>query len=115
MARNRSLLWSPLTMTDTAYDWNPAAFGEWARTHRHEIRDFMRQARHRARHGGPPPFGRGAPFGPGQGFPFGGPWFGGGRRAGRGDIRAAILALLAEQPMHGYQIIQELERRSDGA
>ena len=30
-----------------------------------------------------------------------------GRRAGRGDIRAAILALLAEQPMHGYQIIQE--------
>jgi DNA-binding PadR family transcriptional regulator len=36
------------------------------------------------------------------------------RRARRGDIRAAILAVLAEQPMHGYQIIQELESRSDG-
>jgi DNA-binding PadR family transcriptional regulator len=35
-------------------------------------------------------------------------------RAKRGDVRAGILALLAEQPMHGYQIIQELESRSDG-
>jgi DNA-binding PadR family transcriptional regulator len=39
----------------------------------------------------------------------------GGRRANRGDVRAAVLALLAEQPMHGYQIIQELEARTDGA
>ncbi len=37
-----------------------------------------------------------------------------GRRAGRGDIRAAILVLLAEQPMHGYQIIQELAERTGG-
>src|SRR6476469_10927350 len=36
-------------------------------------------------------------------------------RAGRGDIRAAILALLAEQPMHGYQIMRELNDRSGGA
>ena len=36
-------------------------------------------------------------------------------RAGRGDIRAAILALLAEQPMHGYQIMRELWERSGGA
>jgi DNA-binding PadR family transcriptional regulator len=36
-------------------------------------------------------------------------------RAARGDIRAAILALLAEQPMHGYQIMQELLERSRGA
>ena len=42
-------------------------------------------------------------------------WLQGARRAGRGDIRSAILVLLAEQPMHGYQIIQELARRSDGA
>jgi DNA-binding PadR family transcriptional regulator len=35
-------------------------------------------------------------------------------RARRGDVRAGILALLAEEPMHGYQIIQELESRSDG-
>ncbi len=44
----------------------------------------------------------------------GGPGYGFGRRAGRGDIRAAILALLGEQPMHGYQIIQELAERTGG-
>jgi DNA-binding PadR family transcriptional regulator len=33
---------------------------------------------------------------------------------GRGDVRAAILALLAEEPMHGYQIITELTGRSGG-
>jgi DNA-binding PadR family transcriptional regulator len=37
-----------------------------------------------------------------------------GGRARRGDVRAAILALLGESPMHGYQIIQELETRSSG-
>lgn len=36
-------------------------------------------------------------------------------RVGRGDVRAAVLALLADQPMHGYQIIQEIEERSGGA
>lgn len=41
-------------------------------------------------------------------------FFGGGRKAGRGDIRATILALLAEEPMHGYQIIQELAERTGG-
>jgi DNA-binding PadR family transcriptional regulator len=41
--------------------------------------------------------------------------FGRAGRAGRGDIRAAILALLAEQPMHGYQIMRELNDRSGGA
>ena len=46
---------------------------------------------------------------------FGGPAFGSGRRAGRGDIRAAILTLLAEEPMHGYQIIQVISERSGGA
>ena len=44
---------------------------------------------------------------------FGGP-LGPGRRAGRGDIRAAILTLLAEEPMHGYQIIQVISERSGG-
>jgi DNA-binding PadR family transcriptional regulator len=38
-----------------------------------------------------------------------------GMRMGRGDVRAAILALLAEKPMHGYQIIHEIEERSGGA
>lgn len=43
-----------------------------------------------------------------------GPGRGPGRRAGRGDIRAAVLLLLSEQPMHGYQLIQEIGQRSDG-
>jgi len=38
-----------------------------------------------------------------------------GVRARRGDVRTAILRLLAEQPMHGYQIIRELADRSGGA
>jgi len=37
-----------------------------------------------------------------------------GRRAKRGDMRAAALELLSERPMHGYEIIQELESRSGG-
>jgi DNA-binding PadR family transcriptional regulator len=45
----------------------------------------------------------------------GGGHAGGGRRARRGNVRAAILALLCEQSMHGYQMIQELSRRSGGA
>ena len=55
------------------------------------------------------------PFGPpGPPMP-GGPWRGRGRgRRGRGDVRAAILALLAERPMHGYEMIQELEARTGG-
>ena len=36
-------------------------------------------------------------------------------RMARGDVRAAIIALLSEQPMHGYQIIQEISDRSGGA
>ena len=36
-------------------------------------------------------------------------------RMSRGDVRAAVIALLAEQPMHGYQIIGEIEQRSNGA
>ncbi|HWR85551.1 MAG TPA: PadR family transcriptional regulator [Rhodoglobus sp.] len=36
-------------------------------------------------------------------------------RMARGDVRAAVLALLAEKPMHGYQIIREIEERSGGA
>jgi DNA-binding PadR family transcriptional regulator len=39
----------------------------------------------------------------------------GGPRARRGDVRAAILALLAERPMHGYEMITELDQRTEGA
>src|SRR5262249_12438067 len=38
-----------------------------------------------------------------------------GYRAKRGDIRTAILKLLAEGPRNGYQIMQALEERSNGA
>jgi|SRR5579862_4453375 len=48
------------------------------------------------------------------GFPPGGGPFGRGRKARRGDIRTAALLLLAEEPRNGYQIMQEVEERSDG-
>jgi DNA-binding PadR family transcriptional regulator len=38
----------------------------------------------------------------------------GGRSVRRGNVRFAILSALEERPMHGYQVIQELERRTDG-
>ncbi|MFB9926270.1 PadR family transcriptional regulator [Amycolatopsis halotolerans] len=38
----------------------------------------------------------------------------GSRRGRRGDVRAAILTLLAEQPRHGYEIIREIGERSGG-
>lgn len=61
------------------------------------------RGRHRHRgFGGPGGFG----FGPGGG--------GRGRKARRGDIRTAALLLLAEEPRNGYQIMQEVEERSDG-
>lgn len=88
---------------------------------------------------GPHPHGRGGfggrdgrraafgPFGPGgPGFGPGGPGFGPGHwgprgrggprgRARRGDVRASILALLKDRPMHGYEMIQEIAERSGGA
>ena len=66
--------------------------------------------------GGPGPWG-GGPFEFGmRGGPFGPPRFGGrGPRVRRGDVRAAILDLLAEgQPWNGYQIIQEIGARTQG-
>lgn len=60
-------------------------------------------------HGGPGPRGHrhhgpGRPHrrGPGRG------------RAQRGDVRAAVLLLLAEEPMHGYQLMQAIGERTDG-
>ena len=63
------------------------------------------------------PEGPGGPFEFGmRGGPFGPPKFGGrGPRVRRGDVRAAILDLLAEgQPWNGYQIIQEIGARTQG-
>ncbi|WP_051161776.1 PadR family transcriptional regulator [Nocardia transvalensis] len=68
---------------------------------------------------GPHGFGPGfGPFGPefGPGFGPGGGPFGRGRGRGgrgrRGDVRAAILLLLQERPMHGYELIQQIRERS---
>jgi DNA-binding PadR family transcriptional regulator len=94
------------------------ALHEHRRQIRREYRDFVRG--HDAGHDGPfgpgfgPGFGRGfgpGGFGPGprpRGRRRGGP----GRRSRRGDIRTAILVLLAERPMHGYEMIQEIAERS---
>jgi len=67
---------------------------------RHMHAEGSRGPGRRGRHG--PPHG---------GFPG---FLGRGPRAARGDVRVGILALLAEEPMHGYQIMRELTERSGG-
>jgi DNA-binding PadR family transcriptional regulator len=69
--------------------------------------------------GGPPPWvqglidmaqsGREPDFGRGHFGHRGGP------KVRRGDVRAAILDVLAVEPMNGYQIIQQIAERSGGA
>lgn len=87
---------------------------------------MARHHRHHTHHQRGPGFGAG--FGPGFGpgawrgpggpfgafFGAGGPW-GRGPKAKRGDVRAAILALLDEGSLNGYQIIQEINERSGGS
>jgi len=70
---------------------------------------------HRGHHRGGGPGGFGFPGFGGPGFGFG-PGFGGrgGRRAARGDVRAAVLLLLEEEPRNGYALMQEIEQRSEG-
>ncbi|QBD83399.1 PadR family transcriptional regulator [Ktedonosporobacter rubrisoli] len=74
-------------------------------------------------------FGPGGPFGPevphGPRGPFGprgphghhqrgqGP-FEGRHFFGRGDVKYALLALMQERPMHGYEMMKALEERSNG-
>lgn len=90
------------------YAESPSFGGFGRRCRRHGMLKFGGKHRHARDEFG---FGRGG-FGPGRGRDA---FFGGGRRAGRGDIRAAILALLSESSMHGYQIIRELSERTGGA
>src|SRR3954454_774724 len=79
--------------------------------HSHREHDG-RQPGHRHHHphrGGPGPMDMGP-----------GPHRRGGRggrggRAPRGDVRTAVLLLLAEEPMHGYQLMQAIAERSGGS
>lgn len=83
----------------------------------------------RGGHGGP--FAPGGPGGPGAPPPwlqdlvrnfggpefargFGGPGRGRGPKARRGDVRGAILDVLADEPLNGYQLIQAISERTDG-
>lgn len=79
-------------------------------------RGGRRHERHHV-HGGFGPVDAG--FGPGFSPDFGFGPTGGARgrrrgRAGRGDVRAAIISLLSEEPRNGYQIIQEINERTGG-
>lgn len=67
------------------------------RDHRHH--HGARGPRHEGLHDGP--------HGPGRRGPRG-------RRASRGHLRHAILTLLGEGPMHGYQLMQAIAERSGG-
>ena len=58
-------------------------------------------------HGGPDEWSRGR-----GGFGRGG---GGGRIFGPGDLRLMLLALIAEKPRHGYELIKEIEQKFGGA
>lgn len=62
-------------------------------------------------------FGRGRGGGPERGFGPSDRGFGpgGGRRARRGKVREAVIALLAEEPRNGYQVITGLAEKTDGA
>src|SRR5215217_4549707 len=94
------------------------ALHEHRRQARRDFREHVRE--HGTGRHGPfgPDFQAGfGGIGPGRGgFGFGGPRGrrGGGRRGKRGDVRAAILVLLAEGAMHGYEMIQEISERSNG-
>ena len=62
------------------------------------------------RHGGPPPWVQGL-----IGFAQAGSAATRGPKVRRGDVRSAILDVLAVEPMNGYQIIQQIAERSGGA
>jgi DNA-binding PadR family transcriptional regulator len=82
---------------------------------RQEFFEHLRD--HAGGHEGPfgfgPGFGPGFNFGPGPGGRGGWRRGGGGGRGRRGDVRAAILKLLSERPMHGYEMIQQIAERSN--
>src|SRR3954469_11409909 len=131
---------NPFTPPPGGFGFGPGdrrAFHQQRRQARRDFRDHLRDhlreqdPGHPGPLGGPghgdrcafgPGRGRGFEFGfdprGGFGFGFGGPGGprgrgrGGRGRGKRGDVRAAILKLLAERPMHGYEKIQEIAERT---
>ncbi len=89
--------------------------GRDARAGRDESRPYRGHGAHFfAMRRGRGPFGFGGGFGAGGG---GGSFDAGregGRFFGRGDMKFALLWLLQERPMHGYEMIKVLEERSGG-
>jgi DNA-binding PadR family transcriptional regulator len=77
-------------------------------------RDEYSRAYFMGRHGRG--FGNFSGFGGGfgSGFGMGGRAFRAGRRLASGDLQLVLLALLAERPSHGYELIKALEERSGG-
>jgi DNA-binding PadR family transcriptional regulator len=94
-----------MTYQGTASRLDPRWMGFLAMSGRHHGHGGHGRGRGRGRRdfwfGGPMGFG-------------GGPFGGRGPRARRGDVRQALLTLLAEEPRNGYQLMQEIERRSEG-
>lgn len=92
----------------------------WEERGEHEVKRHRHGGRGRTRMGPPGPGGPrgrggwGPGWGPGPDMWFARAKFMRGPRVRRGDVRAAALALLAEEPRNGYQIIQEIGERSGG-
>jgi len=80
------------------FDTDPRHFDHARHRQRHERHEFERGARNLQSWllGRIDPFAAGRPS------------------VRRGDVRPLILAVLQRQPMHGYQVIQELEAQSGG-
>jgi DNA-binding PadR family transcriptional regulator len=101
-----------MTHAHTAGDWDFGPLRWMKGDPRRKIEHLERLAalRHlgeNAPFGGGPMWGRGGPFG-------GGPFGGGRGRKRRGDVRTALLLLLAEEARNGYQLMQTIEERSGG-
>jgi len=82
----------------------------------HRCGEHLDDAVWAARHGRHSGFGGFGGFGAGM---FGGRGLGGfdfrmGRKLASGELQLVLLALLAEQPSHGYELIKALEQRSEG-
>jgi DNA-binding PadR family transcriptional regulator len=117
---------NPFTPPPGGFGFGPGDRRAFHQQRRQARRDFRNNLRDHLRehpagpgfdgdHGFGPGPGPGPGFGPGRGFGPGGPrghGRGGRGRGKRGDVRAAILKLLAERPMHGYEMIQEIAERS---